>query len=98
LQNAQQAIEKALKAVLIFKRIPFKRTHDVFELNKELLKNEITIDISEDECDLINSIYLPSKYPLGSVLPDFDPDIQICLEVMSIASRVFQQAEIIIDF
>jgi len=98
LQNAQQAIEKALKAVLIFKRIPFKRTHDVFELNKELLKNEITIDISEDECDLINSIYLPSKYPLGSVLPDFDPDIQICLEVMSIASRVVQQAEIIIDF
>jgi HEPN domain-containing protein len=97
LQNAQQSIEKALKAILILKRIPVKKTHDVFELNQKLLKGNVAIDISEDECDLINSIYLPSKYPLGSVLPDFDPDEQICLQVLNIARRVFQQAKIILD-
>lgn len=98
LQNAQQSIEKALKAVLIHKNVQVKRTHDVFELNQVLLKNDVTIDFSEDECDLINSIYLPSKYPLGSVLPDFDPDEQICREVLNIARRVFRQTEAIVDF
>jgi len=26
---------------------------------------------------LLDSVYLPSKYPLGSVLPHFDPDAEI---------------------
>ncbi len=38
----------------------------------------IKIDLTEDECDFLNSIYLPSKYPIGSALPDYDPGIEIC--------------------
>ena len=34
------------------------------------------------------SIYLPSKYPLGAVLPDFEPDMEICEQCMAIAERV----------
>jgi len=93
LQNAQQSIEKAFKAVLFEKGIPVKKTHDIFELNQILIKNNLTIDISDDECDLINSIYLPSKYLLGSVLPDFNPGQKICLQVINISKRVFREAE-----
>jgi HEPN domain-containing protein len=90
LQNAQQCIEKALKALLIEIGIQFKRTHDIFELNHHLNKSSVFVDISEEECDLINSIYLPTKYPLGNALPDFVPDQKICKEILEITKRVYQ--------
>lgn len=89
LQNAQQSIEKAFKACLIQNEIPFIKTHDIYELNLLLKRNNIHIDISEEECDLINSIYLPSKYPLGSAIPDFVPDMEICNKVIEISKRVY---------
>ena len=91
LQNAQQCVEKAFKALLIKKEINFKRTHDIFELNQILIQNSAVIDISEEECDLLNSIYLPTKYPLGNALPDFIPDKNICEEILEITKRVFQE-------
>lgn len=93
LQNAQQCIEKALKALLIEKEVAFKRTHDIFELNHLLTSNSIFVEISEEECDLINSIYLPTKYPLESALPYFVPDQKICEEILEIAKRVYQDIE-----
>lgn len=92
LQNAQQTVEKTFKALLVENEISVKRTHDIFELNLILRKSNIIISISDEECDLLNSIYIPSKYPLGSVLPDFEPDEMICEKVFKIASRVFFEA------
>jgi len=91
LQNAQQCVEKALKALLFEKEIIVKKkTHDIFELNLLLFKSNVFVDISEEECDLIKTIYLPTKYPLGSALPDFVPDQKICEEILEIAKRVYQ--------
>ena len=97
LQNAQQTVEKTFKALLVENEIDVKRTHDIFELNLILIKSYIIISISEEECDLLNSIYIPSKYPLGSVLPDFEPDEIICKKVFEIASRVFSEAKKILE-
>ena len=36
----------------------------------------------------IDSIYLSSKYPIGSALPDFYPDTDICTNCLEIAYRV----------
>jgi len=44
--------------------------------------------ITAEECDLLDAIYLPSKYPLGSALPDFAPDEEICRQCVQIAERV----------
>ena len=85
LQNIQQTVEKALKAVLIENNIKFKRTHDIFELKILLSKRSIDIDISDDDCDFLNSIYLPSKYPLGSVIPEYDPDEAVCQKAVNVA-------------
>jgi HEPN domain-containing protein len=90
LQNVQQSIEKALKAVLVEKDIAFKKTHDILGLKLLLKKKNIEIDISDEDCDFLNAIYLPSKYPIGSVIPDFNPDDDICLKAIDIATKVNQ--------
>lgn len=88
LQNAQQAVEKMLKAVLVEFSIKFKKTHSTNELVMMLAENRLDINLAEEECELLDSIYLPSKYPLGSILPDFEPDEQICKSCIAITERV----------
>lgn len=88
LQNAQQAVEKMLKAVLVEFSIKFKKTHSINELVMMLAENRLDINLAEEECELLDSIYLPSKYPLGSILPDFEPDEQTCKDCIAMAERV----------
>jgi len=92
LQNAQQAVEKMLKAVLVEFSIKFKKTHSINELVMLLAENQLDINLAEKECELLDSIYLPSKYPLGSILPDFEPDDQTCRNCIAIADRVKEWA------
>jgi len=88
LQNAQQAVEKMLKALLVEFPVKFKKTHSINELVMLLAENHLDINLAEEERELLDSIYLPSKYPLGSILPDFEPDDQICKNCIAIAERV----------
>ena len=88
LQNVQQAVEKMLKAVLSESGIKIKKTHSINELVTILAENGMKVRIEEDERDLIDSIYLPSKYPVGGILPDFEPDMQTCVQSVAIAERV----------
>jgi HEPN domain-containing protein len=97
LQNIQQAVEKMLKALLIESAIKLKKTHSINELIRILSENGLKIDITEDQCDLLDSIYLPSKYPFGSVLPYFEPDLQICRKCMAVAERVKSSVESILS-
>lgn len=90
LQNVQQAVEKALKAILVENAIRLKRTHDILDLKYLLQDHSIIIDLTDEDCDFLNSIYMPSKYPVGSVLPDYEPDEKICLEAIRIAEKVFE--------
>ncbi len=93
LQNTQQSIEKYIKAYLIEKGFKLQKTHSILSLVQKLNQDSITLDITDDEIDLIDTIYLSSKYPLGSVLPDFEPDKNICLQCIDIASRVKKDIE-----
>jgi len=93
LHNIQQSIEKALKSLFIERAIPFKRTHNILELKILLNKNGISTELTEDECDFLNSIYLPTKYPLGSALPFFNPDETICKNSISLAERVLKEVK-----
>jgi len=96
LQNIQQSVEKAMKALIIEKAIGLKKTHSISELNVLLIRNNLDVNITEDECDLLDSIYLPTKYPVGSVLPDFEPDNQICVVAIDIAKRVLEDVKSIV--
>ena len=87
LQNVQQAVEKALKAILVEKAIRLKKTHDILAIKNLLHENSIVVDLSDDECDFLNSIYLPSKYPFGGILPDYEPDESVCRDAIEIAEK-----------
>ncbi|MBA7669115.1 hypothetical protein ES703_77243 [subsurface metagenome] len=89
LQNVQQAVEKMLKALLVESATKIKKTHSINELVNILDKHGLNVDMTEDDCDLLDSIYLPSKYPLGSILPDFEPDLQTCKKCIDVAERVW---------
>jgi HEPN domain-containing protein len=91
LQNIQQSIEKSLKALLLEKTSSYRKTHAVTELVKMLHSVGIAVHLSEDDCDLLDAIYLPSKYPLGGVLPDFDPDEELCNRCLLLAESVLDQ-------
>ena len=90
LQNAQQAVEKYLKAVLIEKAAGLARTHSIRELKGLLDDIGVHLSITDDDIDLLDSIYLPTKYPAFSVLPKFMPDQSICRQCLDIAENVRQ--------
>jgi len=90
LQNTQQAVEKMLKALLVEFSIKLKKTHSINELATMLTDNNLDVDLAQEERELLDSIYLPSKYPIGSILPDFEPDEKTCMNCIAIAERVRQ--------
>ena len=95
LQNVQQAVEKYLKAALLARNAPFQKTHSIETLNRQLKATGFDASLSEEDCELLDSIYVPSKYPLGSVLPDFDPDEEIgklCVEMAERVRRTMQSS------
>ena len=88
LQNAQQAVEKYLKAVIVERDLTFRRTHNIRELVGLIADQGITVNISDDEMDLMDTIYLPSKYPIYSALPHAMPEPKICKDALKIAEKV----------
>jgi HEPN domain-containing protein len=90
LQNVQQAVEKMLKAICIEFSLKFRKTHSINELTTLLSTKKLDVGLAPDERDLLDSIYLPSKYPLTSVLPDFEPDAKICKKCITIAESLQQ--------
>ena len=88
LQNAQQAVEKYLKALLLKHELPLRRTHSIQELALLLRESRIDVPLSDDDIELLDSIYLPSKYPVGSALPDFVPGEEVCRRCIALAEMI----------
>ena len=98
LQNTQQAVEKYLKAVIIERDLEFRRTHSIRELVGLIAAQGITMNISDDEMDLMDTIYLPSKYPVYSALPHAMPEPEICKDALKIAEKVRISIAVILNF
>ncbi len=96
LQNAQQAVEKALKAILIHRDMPLKRTHSIRDLDRDLRMDGVETGLGEEDCELLDSIYVSSKYPLDSVLPHSPPDLGICQRCVGLARQTVILAESVI--
>jgi len=96
-QNAQQAVEKALKALCLHAGLGIRRTHNIGGLRRDLLEARQPCDLDDSDCDLLDSVYLPSKYPLGGALPDFEPDEAVARRCLSIAETVLAAASNRVD-
>lgn len=88
LHNAQQAVEKYLKALMVEHELPFKKTHAIFVLWQSLADNGLETTLTEEDCALLDSVFMPSRYPLFSILPDAMPDRETCEKCIGIARRV----------
>jgi HEPN domain-containing protein len=88
LQNAQQTVEKALKAALVEVRGEFPKTHSIRELVRVAAVEKVPAEITAEECDLLDSIYIPSKYHVFGVLPEQVADWRVCIQCVGIAERV----------
>lgn len=88
LQNVQQAVEKFLKGALLYQGKTFPKTHNIENLIQQLDDGKINPGISKDDAELLDAIYVPSKYPLGSALPDFAPDKKLGEQCLDIGKRV----------
>jgi HEPN domain-containing protein len=62
--QAQQAVEKALKALLIFYKVDPEKTHNLVALIKELSKY-ITIPEEINETAILNDYAVQTRYPGG---------------------------------
>ena len=88
LQNAQQAVEKYLKAAIVERDLRLPRTHSARVLVRILGEGDIIPDISDDEIDFMDAICIPSKYPVYSALPRTVPDHSLCREALDVALRL----------
>ena len=61
--HAQQAAEKSIKAVLLFRRVEFPLTHDIEELFKIAEDREITVPENIQEADHL------TPYAVETVIP-----------------------------
>jgi HEPN domain-containing protein len=70
--------------------LEFLKTHSIQQLRDLLASAKVSVSLSDEQCELLDSIYLPSKYPLGSALPASDPDLETCQKCAQIADDVLQ--------
>jgi len=88
LQNAQQCVEKALKAAIVDNGLQFRKTHNIRELAGILTAAGLDAGNAEDEGELLDSLYVPSKYPVVRILPDYIPDRKTSEQCVDVAARV----------
>ncbi|MFQ3597821.1 MAG: HEPN domain-containing protein [Chloroherpetonaceae bacterium] len=75
--NAQQAVEKALKAVLAHQNVHFPRTHDLGEILKLLAANAIEVEAELNDASKLNDFAVEMRYE--SV--EFEVDAKTALEL-----------------
>lgn len=87
--HAHQAIEKTLKAYLIYKGKRVPRIHHLIELSK--LCNAPWMKDFETELKIVDTFYIPTRYPDGipGSLPLRLPGKKEAGEAIDLADRVF---------
>jgi len=86
--HSQQAVEKSLKALLVFQNIDIPKTHS---LNKLFKMCEAYIDVKNtDLVHLLDSLYIESRYPgdMG-LLPYGKPTLQDAKMFYDFAKNIY---------
>ena len=87
--HAQQAVEKALKAVLLFRHVDFPLTHDLEALVELLESHGVQCPSEVAQVDTLTPYAVETRYP-GSFDDIRDEDVD---EAIWIATRVLVWAE-----
>jgi HEPN domain-containing protein len=93
LQNARRVVEKALKAIRVRRKMSAKRTHSIRDLNRDLSTAGLETGLTEEDCELLDSIYVISKHPSDLVSPHSPPDLDVCRRCVELAKQTLAAAE-----
>lgn len=85
--HAQQAIEKALKAVLVAEQIDFSRTHDLVDINGSL-PSGWGLDFPADRLSRISAYAIEFRYPASHDLERPELDSMEVVEAIALAETV----------
>lgn len=91
--HAQQAVEKAFKAVYVYKGIAFRYTHDLDELACKLKNNGIDLPSEVMEATILTAYAWEARYP-GVTEPVIQEEYE---EAVAMASVVVEWADMIIS-
>lgn len=80
--HAQQAVEKALKAVLSCHQIPFRRTHDIAELLDLLADHGLALPPNAGDLDELNPFAVEARYGLIGPGPLHRPGLPARVEAV----------------
>jgi HEPN domain-containing protein len=87
--SAQQVVEKALKAFLIFKNRPLKKVHDVIGLLNDCVSLNKQFKNLENEVKTVYPYYIETRYPSYEEVDIFTKDQ---------AEEAYRQARIVLKF
>ena len=93
--QAQQSVEKCLKALIEDRKLNPPKSHDLLMLYGKV---DDAIDLDEDTLATLNQVYIDSRYPasLGS-LPEGLPDVEDAKEFFEFAVNVLSQVKTILQ-
>ena len=91
--HSQQCIEKCLKALLEENNIPVPHIHSIIKLHSLITeKAEISLSLDEDMLDLVDSVYIDTRYPSSlGLLPSGLPTRDDAQELFEIAEKVYEE-------
>lgn len=93
--HAQQAAEKALKAVLLFKRIEFPLIHDIEELLELVKQNDLPFPKEVNDAGLLTPYAVEARYPghLEEITPsDVNEAIRLGETVLKWAAGIIERS------
>lgn len=94
--HCQQAVEKALKAFLEEKGLPLVKTHDLRRL-LGMVRQSVPIETDDDQLDVINQIYVSSRYPLNlGMLPAGPPTQREVRAMYSFAQEIVERIAVLL--
>lgn len=91
--HAQQAAEKSLKAILLFKQVEFPLTHDIEELIELAAQNGLALPEEISEAGLLTPYAAETRYPghLEEVTPsDVDEALRLAESVLRWAAGILR--------
>jgi HEPN domain-containing protein len=91
--HAQQCVEKCLKALLEENGVLVPHIHSVVKLHSLVTeKAGISLTLDEDEFDLVDAVYIDTRYPSGlGLLPSGFPTKKDAREILGIAEKVYKE-------
>ncbi len=86
--HSQQAVEKALKAYLVFNNINPPQVHNLITLLELCINLDKEFEILRDDMEFLDSYYIPTRYPSAPIgyLPGGKPN-------KDNATKTFEKAE-----